>query len=503
MPIVGADSSWRTSRVRRNISAVVSVRATVSGVLVSGGVVTKVASGDSVLHATPMPGLRLRVRGGGTHVAMGSIVELDGTNAASIVDSAGEASFMSLLAGRYRAFASSPLMDSLAMAPSEWEVEVAAQGVTLDSVALPDERRIAQAICGRPLAGTEGVLRGFVRDDAGTPRANVAVTASWIGGSVTAIRDGTAYSATQRALGTFSDSLGRWRICGVPLVLPLTVRGTDDERADRQVTELERGQVMRALDLRMVPARGVAAREVAPDLGTGSAELEIYVRSAEEMPIVDARVSLEPPEGKTLTGRTNSAGRVIFPLLRPGAHTLDVRRLGYAPGTVVLAIGEGRNTAPVILDKVNLPTLDTVRVVAGRRTSTRHDAFDTRRARGDATVSFGAEEIERRKPAWAWQLLESVPSLRVERGPDGVAIFSTRTQVRSARQVGGNTPAMCWTSVVVDGVMLPGSPPDLALLPRPEDIHGMEVFAGPARVPQEYAGTGGNKWCGLVMIWTK
>ena len=33
--------------------------------------------------------------------------------------------------------------------------------------------------------------------------------------------------------------------------------------------------------------------------------------------------------------------------------------------------------------------------------------------------------------------------------------------------------------------------------------HGIEVFGGPSTIPLQYGGTGNNKWCGLIAIWTK
>jgi translation elongation factor EF-4 len=66
---------------------------------------------------------------------------------------------------------------------------------------------------------------------------------------------------------------------------------------------------------------------------------------------------------------------------------------------------------------------------------------------------------------------------------------------------------------MVDGVLLPEDvdvdgagkafATNLATLPRPEEIHGIEVFAGPASIPVQYGGAGSNKWCGLIAVWTR
>jgi hypothetical protein len=501
MPVLGTDSTWLTGGTRRVPRATVSVRAAVDGVRIAGGVVTRVSADGTVLFANDTPGLRLLVRASSsTGPAAGTLVQLEGTNAVAIADSSGAAQFATLLPGRYRALASSPLMDTLGLAPVVRVVDVRERAVTLDSILLPDARVLARTTCGRALAPSEGVLRGVVRDGANVPQRDVAVTASWIGGVVTAAREGAGTSLTQRALGTFSDSLGRWRICGVPTDAALVVRAASDAGTARVPAEIPPAAPMASVDLRIAATTPATTEDVAPDLGTGPAALEIVVTSSDDLPVVDARVTIEPPSGKVLVGRTNGSGRVLFPQLRPGAHTLEVRRLGFAPGKVVVAVGEGRNTAPLILDAVQLPALDTVRVVAGRAVSTRTDAFDTRRARGEATASIGAEEIARRKPAYAWQLLATVPAVRTLEGPQGVALYSSRVSVTSLLD-----PSIrhCWFRVAIDGVLLPGDPPNLGELPRPEDIHGIEVFAGAATIPLEYAGAGRDKWCGLLAVWTK
>lgn len=57
--------------------------------------------------------------------------------------------------------------------------------------------------------------------------------------------------------------------------------------------------------------------------------------------------------------------------------------------------------------------------------------------------------------------------------------------------------------VGVDGVVWPDDPPNLANLPPANAIHGIEVFAGPSSIPLQYGGTGTDKWCGLIMVWTR
>jgi hypothetical protein len=35
------------------------------------------------------------------------------------------------------------------------------------------------------------------------------------------------------------------------------------------------------------------------------------------------------------------------------------------------------------------------------------------------------------------------------------------------------------------------------------EIHGIEIYAGPATIPVEYRGSLANGTCGLIMVWTR
>ena len=178
-----------------------------------------------------------------------------------------------------------------------------------------------------------------------------------------------------------------------------------------------------------------------------------------------------------------------------------VRRVGYVEGRLSVSIEAGRNTLPIILDRVRAPVLDTVRVVGDGRVRSRHEAFERRLRTGAATVSFTEGEIRRRNPVSAWQMLSTVASVNLLNGPDGVVPFSRR--VLNASMNDPNQPP-CYMRVAIDGLLLSEVPVNLAqVMPPPQELHGIEVFAGPASVPAEYGGYRTNMMCGLIAIWTK
>jgi outer membrane receptor for ferrienterochelin and colicin len=165
---------------------------------------------------------------------------------------------------------------------------------------------------------------------------------------------------------------------------------------------------------------------------------------------------------------------------------------------------------PVILSAANLPQLDTVRIVGNERKATgRLDEFETRRLNAAATRSITRAEIQARNPVDAWQMITNVPSVKIAEQGGLVIARSMRVETVSLNK---KSDKPCYMRAMVDGVLLPedasvdGSAnmaTNLANLPAPDQIHGIEVFAGPASIPAQYGGSGTNKWCGLIAVWTR
>ena len=66
---------------------------------------------------------------------------------------------------------------------------------------------------------------------------------------------------------------------------------------------------------------------------------------------------------------------------------------------------------------------------------------------------------------------------------------------------GGKTAAPCILRVIVDGMAMPaGTSLDNV---TPNEVAGMEIYAGPSSTPVELAHYQEDTWCGAIMIWTK
>ena len=172
--------------------------------------------------------------------------------------------------------------------------------------------------------------------------------------------------------------------------------------------------------------------------------------------------------------------------------------LGIQPEASEAAVPETSTPLPAF------QSLDTVRIVGGKRTTGRLDEFETRYLNRLATASFNRADIEKVNPVDTWQMLSRVASVKFM--PTGKTGGQFPLSGRGFRvDAAGAQP--CYMSVMIDGVLMlpnPGEPAfDVSRLPSPEDVHGIEVFAGPGSIPPKYNGAGGDKTCGLIAIWTR
>jgi hypothetical protein len=226
-------------------------------------------------------------------------------------------------------------------------------------------------------------------------------------------------------------------------------------------------------------------------------------------------IDVTPAIGAARRVVTDADGRALVPSLQPGRAKVNSLAIGYRPGELFVPLDVGRNTVPLILDAVKIPTLATVRVIGDRPMLARHQEFETRRAQHLATASITADDIEKRNPIDTWQMLTNVPSMRVTQGAGmaGVYAMSNREQpvVKRLDGQGGGASVPCWYRVMIDNVMLPDPQPDLSnVLPNPHEVHGIEVFAGLATIPVQYQqhvtdaqGNSRSNTCGLIVVWTK
>ena len=466
----------------------------------TGGEVSRVARGDTVLFNRELPAVRVQVVSPDPEVRASQVtIRLQGTNLSAVSTADGAVHLGPLPLGEYLALVSHPTLDSIDAPPLAHRFR-SRFGAAIDTLWLPTQATVVRHICPS-VDSTAGslLLRGTVRTPDGDAAAAASVTVRYLRIDPRSVRT-TSIRWTEETRRATSDSRGRWRVCGVPRGTELAIEAQSSQR-----------DALARLRLRTDPARLTMSAEVvlspstpvATTAGdTTHAALRFVVMSADTIPIPEATLDVADRGGdRVRTVVTDLLGVATMPDIAQGTVIISARRLGYQPGRLAFVYSEGTREVHLMLSAVAPPTLAEVRVSAPR-VAGRFEAFETRRLNRAATASITRGDIEQRRPVHTWQMLTRVSSVRITSSALGVYAASGRGDRPSLIESG----QACPMQIVVDGVRL--SPPDggevdLMQLPPPESIHGIEVFAGAARIPLEFGGAGANKWCGVIAIWTR
>lgn len=205
----------------------------------------------------------------------------------------------------------------------------------------------------------------------------------------------------------------------------------------------------------------------------------------------------DPGDGFLARTATDSTGTFEFVFPRRGGVRLHGRGGGYrAATTPTLTFGEDAFFAVEFRLDPEVILLAPLEVVArGRREgSPVLNGFRDRVALGLGSFIL-REEIERRRPVYATDLLRSVPG--VELISEGTG---SRPRIRLARAAGRG----CDARIFLDGVLMnrTGSPPiHLDDLVSPGSIEGIEIYRGLGSIPAEYLNP--DTECGVVGVWTR
>ena len=484
MPILARRDN-QTSVGRRRVLITTS-GVVVRALQVSGGEVLRVTQGERTLFRGEGAQLAVQLRRATGpsvpgHTISGAFAVLTGTDYALRTDSVGIGRVEPILPGQYRLQVRTALMDSLGVLAREHDIEVGVDG-RLVQMTLPSSTELLRAVCSADVVRrAQSFLRGTVRDSSGreVPGATVRLRAMR---NIATAADRVSFS--EDVVSTTSDSLGQWRVCGVPRDTPLQLRVTSGVGTIDTLFRIAATDALAAADVGLRVSR------------TASLLLRTY--NAEERPLGEVQAVVRTIAGREIAVRTNHVGEATVGDLEPGVATVHLRRVGYVEGTIAAEFVAGSNTLQLSLDPTAPPSLDTVTVRA-HRTNDRFTDFETRRANGLATASITREQIERRNPVSLWQMLTRVPSVLVV---DSLGFV----YARSVR----NRNDECWLRVAINGVVQSDGRPDLRTLPAPGEVYGVEVFAGAATIPATMASQGGNELgprartgCGLISIWTR
>ena len=498
MPEVAKHDRVSQDGLRRTVMA--STMSYLRAVRVTGGEVTRASRADTVLYRTSGPTVAVQLTSRDTLMSRaGAVLTLEGTDYSAIADSLGRIRLSPVLAGRYRANVRTPFMQLLGMPTVELEVETH-DDAHVDSLMLPPARDVLAHACPRESVGKdEGMLHGRVRDEQAHTIADAVVTTSWQ--AYFGAMPGRGVEYRERTLASRTDAFGQWRTCGVPTGVSLSVTVATKDAADVQKVQLDNPYATVEL---VVHSRRLSSSDITSQGGAMPLSLvEVAVTDEHGAPVANVSVEARQEGLRTRTVVTGETGRALLPDLPRSRLVVSTRRVGFVPGELTVDLQGERVMLPIRLAANTAPSLDTLRVVGLRADQPRFAEFDMRRRMHQATVSITSEQIEQRTPTAIWQMITNVPGVILAERDNILVARSQRSFVTATNQP-------CFLQVMVDGAImnrlmsqLTGSGFDLRQLPPPEQIHGIEVFNGPASIPVQYGGLGSDKWCGLIAVWTK
>jgi hypothetical protein len=389
---------------------------------------------------------------------------------ATITDSGGRYRFDDVVRGRYVIGFFHPMLDSLTLEPIVRELEVAGNMTVKFDLAIPAGARLRDAFCAGRMSGrTGGALVGIVRSAAdGNPAAGAKVVAEWMD-----LAMGRGRTFTRPAgMETTSAPNGWFALCGVP------GPGTLEVHAVRGGDTTDRVEVE-------IPPEGFSRQDL--HIGRGEGTLSGRVVSVRGEPVPGAIVGM--PRGART--RTDAGGEWSIARVPFGTRVLEVRAIGYYPGTRVVHVAP--DVPPMLIElKTFQAVLDTVRIRASGVRTLDGGGFEERRRAFGSGRFLSEEDIRRRAPIQVSDLFRSVPGMTVE--PD--------IKMRGAFQ-GMGTMGECSPSVFVDGRPLPRDTTlrtdDIDIWVRPSQIWGIEIYPD-APPPQFQVAQSG---CGSIVIWTK
>ena len=197
--------------------------------------------------------------------------------------------------------------------------------------------------------------------------------------------------------------------------------------------------------------------------------------------------------------QTGESGRFRITQLPAGRHILFVRRLGFEALSAVVDVRENDTLRLAFTMYPVAVTLGTTHVTATSALD-RLAGFDERRKHEVGGKYITREDIEKQAPVATTDLLRRVLGILVVDSMHVPVVISSRG-FKISNMKGNLVPVQCIVPVGVNG-SLTDSHFAINSIP-PADIYGIEIYDGPASIPPLLNGGGADRYCGLVMIWTR
>ena len=406
----------------------------------------------------------------------GATVELIELSRAVTTDPRGIFRFDSLPGGRYTLSFGHPSLTATGFVPPEQSFDLTAGLDIAVTLTTPSANTIYRRLCPGLREQRTGILLGTVSDaTTGNPILAGEVRGEWTETSFT--KAGLARRA--RIVRAGADSLGRYRLCGVPTDVPVLLRvlvaGLDGPPLELKMED--RPLLVRHLtaitDTTAHSQGRLSGRVIAGGRALADAQLLVL--------------------GTDKVGRSGTDGSFTMTDLPAGTHTVEARAIGYSRRRLLIDL-KATASGDVVFDLARAPVeLPELKVTANGLAG--QNGFDERRRLNNGGYFITGEDLTRRGTIRVEDAFKGLPGVKVvPAGLNDYFILSTRG--------GSGFGTDCQFTVFVDDVRIPLDPENgLGIPVTPQDVRGIEVHQGPNSAPIQYQSSGEN--CGVVLIWTK
>jgi hypothetical protein len=443
------------------------------------------ATGETVIRGVVFDSLRMRPLGN-ANVYVAAAAGAHSVKSHT-TDSTGTFEFTDVPNGTYLIGFFHVELDSLALVPPTFRLDVRPGPPIHLSLAIPSARTIAHSLCGRSSrTDSTGVFLGRVRD-ANDSRAlpEVTLVLRW---AEIVIRK-HAITREVRTIKASGGPDGFTAVCGLPLATVIQVQGASvgDSSGAFEITVPSSRIYHRDVFVAPLTRTSVSTSDSAPSVALlrGIGRVRGKVSGVTGRPVPGAHVTIWGTGVETVT---SADGEFTLADLPEGTHTLEARAVGFAPARQPVDIVRGtQGTADVELTNLAI-TLDTMKVFAQRVYPSPFSGDFERRRRMGGGRFFDEKEIEQRKPTLLTDLLRTIPGVHVV-----PTIWGGVEPVMS--------PGNCRPDLIIDGTRQINDPTfPLNTLVWANELRAVEVYTNRLKVPAEFQTV---RDCGAIVVWTE
>ncbi len=420
------------------------------------------------------------------------LVDLDNRAKAYTIraDSLGRFHIDSMRPGRYAAGFFHPSLDALGIETPLRSAVIHKGSDNVLQLFIPGPTAIMSAVCGtRPAADSSGAMAGVVRGaDSGLPIAGAKVVVSWL----EIVIDKRGLVSQQRRVPAQTGDDGAYRICGLPGAD--TVLGSAEAPGRRSGVvgvPIPIGGIIRrdftlgdsASAVAFVPDSAASA-EVRRETTVlrGLARLTGTAHGPDRRPVQGAKIIVW---GTGLEATTRANGTFSLGGLPAGTFSVEARMLGFEPKRIAVELSDRTPASVDVTFNEHVHELSRV-VILGKPSRNARDIDDFLRRSHSGMGHYISSSDNSLKNAYAvTDALRMTPGVQIV--PSGS--FGNVVLLRGR----------CAPNVYLDGIRATDGFKTLDDLVPPQQVAGIEVYAGLGESPPQYLSNG----CGVILVWTK